>query len=68
MEFDAVAQQVVHGGQHRVGDRKDGLLGAADSDAEKSPPSLRPSLSLRLKRSKLAGTIRGSFFVTKGEY
>lgn len=53
---------------YAVDDKKKRAVGFKLSDGMEVPPELAPRLKFAKQRSKLAGTIRGSFFVIKGEY
>src|SRR3954465_4374635 len=49
-------------------DKKKRAVGFKLSDAMEVPPELASRFKFAKQKSKLAGTIRGSFFVIKGEY
>lgn len=49
-------------------DKKKRAVGFKLSDGMEVPPELAPRFKFAKQKSKLAGTIRGSFFVIKGEY
>jgi hypothetical protein len=49
-------------------DRKKRAVGFKLSDGMEVPPELASRFKFAKQKSKLAGTIRGSFFVIKGEY
>ena len=53
---------------YTVGDGKKRAVGFKLSDGMEVPAELAPRFKFARQRSKLAGTIRGSFFVIKGEY
>ncbi len=53
---------------YTVGDGKKRAVGFKLSDGMEVPVELAPRFKFARQRSKLAGTIRGSFFVIKGEY
>lgn len=53
---------------YTVDDRKKRAVGFKLSDGMEVPPELAPRFKFTRQKSKLAGTIRGSFFVIKGEY
>ena len=59
-------QTVEPAGQAR--DNIDRAVGSKLSDGMEVPAELASSFKFARQRSKLAGTIRGSFFVIKGEY
>ncbi|MCB1005811.1 MAG: phage tail protein, partial [Acidimicrobiales bacterium] len=49
-------------------DPKKRAVGFKLSDGMEVPPELAERFKFARQKSKLAGTIRGSYFVTKGEY
>jgi predicted DNA-binding transcriptional regulator YafY len=49
-------------------DKKKRAVGFKLSDGMEVPPELASRFKFAKQKSKLAGTIRGSFFVIKGEY
>ena len=51
-----------------IDDPKRRAVGFKLSDGMEVPPELASRFKFATQKSKLAGTIRGSFFVTKGEY
>lgn len=51
-----------------IDDAKKRAVGFKLSEGMKVPEELAPRYKFAKQRSKLAGTIRGSFFVIKGEY
>ena len=53
---------------YAVDDKKKRAVGFKLSDGMDVPGELAPRFKFAKQRSKLAGTIRGSFFVIKGEY
>lgn len=53
---------------YTVGDKKKRAVGFKLSDGMEVPMELAPKFKFARQKSKLAGTIRGSFFVIKGEY
>jgi hypothetical protein len=53
---------------YAVDDKKKRAVGFKLSDGMDVPAELAPRFRFAKQRSKLAGTIRGSFFVIKGEY
>ncbi len=53
---------------YTVGDAKKRAVGFKLSDGMEVPAELAPRFKFARQKSKLAGTIRGSFFVIKGEY
>ncbi len=53
---------------YTVDDKKKRAVGFKLSDGMEVPSELAPRFKFAKQRSKLAGTIRGSFFVIKGEY
>ncbi len=53
---------------YAVDDEKKRAVGFKLSDGMEVPPELATRFKFARQRSKLAGTIRGSFFVIKGEY
>ncbi len=53
---------------YAVDDEKKRAVGFKLSDGMEVPRELAPRFKFAKQRSKLAGTIRGSFFVIKGEY
>jgi hypothetical protein len=53
---------------YTIDDRKKRAVGFKLSDGMEVPPELASRFKFAKQRSKLAGTIRGSFFVIKGEY
>ena len=53
---------------YTLDDKKKRAVGFKLSDGMEVPPELASSFKLAKQKSKLAGTIRGSFFVIKGEY
>jgi hypothetical protein len=53
---------------YTVGDAKKRAVGFKLSDGMEVPEELAPRFKFAKQKSKLAGTIRGSFFVIKGEY
>ena len=53
---------------YAIDDRKKRAVGFKLSDGMAVPPELASRFKFAKQRSKLAGTIRGSFFVIKGEY
>jgi hypothetical protein len=50
------------------GNPKKRAVGFKLSEGMEVPPELAPKFKFARQKSKLAGTIRGSFFVIKGEY
>jgi hypothetical protein len=53
---------------YAVDDPKKRAVGFKLSDGMEVPTELEPKFKFAKQKSKLAGTIRGSFFVIKGEY
>jgi hypothetical protein len=53
---------------YTVDDAKKRAVGFKLSDGMEVPAELAPRFKFAKQKSKLAGTIRGSFFVIKGEY
>jgi hypothetical protein len=53
---------------YTVDDPKKRAVGLKLSDGMDVPPELETKFKFARQKSKLAGTIRGSFFVIKGEY
>jgi hypothetical protein len=53
---------------YTLDDAKKRAVGFKLSDGMEIPAELAPRFKFARQRSKLAGTIRGSFFVIKGEY
>ena len=53
---------------YTIDDKKKRAVGFKLSDGMEVPPELASSFKFAKQKSKLAGTIRGSFFVIKGEY
>jgi hypothetical protein len=53
---------------YTLGDRKKRAVGFKLSDGMEIPAELAPRFKFARQKSKLAGTIRGSFFVIKGEH
>ncbi len=53
---------------YTIDDKKKRAVGFKLSDGMEVPPELAPRFKFAKQKSKLAGTIRGSFFVIKGEY
>jgi hypothetical protein len=53
---------------YTLDDKKKRAVGFKLSDGMEVPPELASSFKFAKQKSKLAGTIRGSFFVIKGEY
>src|ERR671935_1617645 len=53
---------------YTVDDEKKRAVGFKLSDGMEVPPELARRFKFAKQKSKLAGTIRGSFFVIKGEY
>jgi hypothetical protein len=53
---------------YAIDDRKKRAVGFKLSDGMEVPPELAQRFKFAKQKSKLAGTIRGSFFVIKGEY
>lgn len=53
---------------YTLGDAKKRAVGFKLSDGMEVPPELASRFKFARQKSKLAGTIRGSFFVIKGEY
>ncbi len=53
---------------YTVGDKGKRAVGFKLSDGMEVPAELAPRFKFAKMKSKLAGTIRGSFFVIKGEY
>jgi len=53
---------------YTIDDEKKRAVGFKLSDGMEVPAELAPRFKFAKQRSKLAGTIRGSFFVIKGEY
>lgn len=53
---------------YAVDDAKKRAVGFKLSDGMEIPAELAPRFKFARQRSRLAGTIRGSFFVIKGEY
>src|SRR5512144_1926682 len=53
---------------YTLGDKKKRAVGFKLSDGMEVPPELAQRFKFAKQKSKLAGTIRGSFFVIKGEY
>ncbi|HEX9051810.1 MAG TPA: hypothetical protein VF841_14870 [Anaeromyxobacter sp.] len=53
---------------YTIDDRKRRAVGFKLSDGMDVPAELAPRFKFAKQKSKLAGTIRGSFFVIKGEY
>jgi hypothetical protein len=53
---------------YTIDDAKKRAVGFKLSDGMEVPAELAPKFKFARQRSKLAGTIRGSFFVIKGEY
>src|SRR2546430_251529 len=53
---------------YTLGDKKKRAVGFKLSDGMEVPPELASRFKFARQKSKLAGTIRGSFFVIKGEY
>src|SRR5215468_11190518 len=53
---------------YTVDDPKKRAVGFKLSDGMEVPPELASRFKFAKQKSKLAGTIRGSFFVIKGEY
>ena len=53
---------------YTLDDKKKRAVGFKLSDGMEVPPELAEKFKFAKQKSKLAGTIRGSFFVIKGEY
>jgi hypothetical protein len=53
---------------YTLGDKKKRAVGFKLSDGMEVPPELATRFKFARQKSKLAGTIRGSFFVIKAEY
>jgi hypothetical protein len=53
---------------YSIDDQKKRAVGFKLSDAMEVPSELAPRFKFARQKSKLAGTIRGSFFVIKGEH
>ncbi len=53
---------------YTMDDTKKRAVGFKLSDGMEVPPELAPRFKFARQKSKLAGTIRGSFFVIRGEY
>ena len=53
---------------YTLADKKKRAVGFKLSDGMEVPAELAPKFKFARQKSKLAGTIRGSFFVIKGEY
>ena len=53
---------------YTLDDKKKRAVGFKLSDGMEVPPELSTRFKFAKQKSKLAGTIRGSFFVIKGEY
>ena len=53
---------------YTIDDDKKRAVGFKLADGMEVPPELAPRFKFARQKSKLAGTIRGSFFVIKGEY
>ena len=53
---------------YTLDDKKKRAVGFKLSDGMEIPPELASRFKFARQKSKLAGTIRGSFFVIKGEY
>jgi hypothetical protein len=53
---------------YTLDDKKKRAVGFKLSDGMEVPPELASRFKFATQKSKLAGTIRGSFFVIKGEY
>src|SRR4029078_3434574 len=53
---------------YTIDDKKKRAVGFKLSDGMEVPAELAPRFKVAEEKSKLAGTIRGSFFVIKGEY
>jgi hypothetical protein len=53
---------------YTIDDAKKRAVGFKLSEGMEVPEELAPRFKFATQRSKLAGTIRGSFFVIKGEY
>ena len=53
---------------YTIADAKKRAVGFKLSDGMEIPAELAPRFKFARQKSKLAGTIRGSFFVIKGEY
>ena len=53
---------------YTIDDKKKRAVGFKLSDGMEVPTELAPRFKFARQKSKLAGTIRGSFFVIKGEY
>lgn len=53
---------------YTIDDAKKRAVGFKLSDGMEIPAELAPKFKFARQKSKLAGTIRGSFFVIKGEY
>ena len=53
---------------YTIDDKKKRAVGFKLSDGMEVPSELAPRFKFAKQKSKLAGTIRGSFFVIKGEY
>jgi hypothetical protein len=53
---------------YTLDDEKKRAVGFKLSDGMEVPPELASRFKFARQKSKLAGTIRGSFFVIKGEY
>jgi hypothetical protein len=53
---------------YTIDDQKKRAVGFKLSDGMEVPAELAPRFKFARQKSKLAGTIRGSFFVIKGEY
>ena len=53
---------------YTIDDKKKRAVGFKLSDGMEVPPELAPRFKFARQKSKLAGTIRGSFFVIKGEH
>ena len=53
---------------YKLDDKKKRAVGFKLSEGMEVPPELASRFNFAKQRSKLAGTIRGSFFVIKGEY
>jgi hypothetical protein len=53
---------------YTVDDPKKRAVGFKLSEGMEVPEELAPKYKFARQKSKLAGTIRGSFFVIKGEY
>ena len=53
---------------YTIDDKKKRAVGFKLADGMEVPPELALRFKFAKQKSKLAGTIRGSFFVIKGEY